>query len=126
MRAAAAGVAAAVGLVAVVTSSGGAATTPVDALRAHVDAYVDEDWTAAYELLCAEEQADYGDAASYAERTSYEYGGALRSVTIGEVEKDGDEFEVEVVLHTMLGDGDASIEVVEENGSFRVCDDLLG
>ena len=122
----AAGAAAAVGLVAVVTSSGGAAATPVEAVQAHVDAYVDEDWIGAYEHLCAEEQGNYDDAASYAESTEHYYGGALRGVTVGEAVKDGDEFEVEVVLHTVFGPDDKTIDVVSEDGSFRVCEDILG
>ena len=63
-------VAAAAVVIAITTGSGSNADTPVDAVQAHVDAYVAGDWQQAYGLLCTQEQKDYDGAAAYGKRCS--------------------------------------------------------
>ena len=115
-------------VIAISTGSGSSSDTPVDAVQAHVDAFVDGDWEQAYSLLCADEQHDYKDAAYYGKRMEYKYRGALRGAELngkGRVESDGD-YKVGVTLHTVFGDHDVMLDVVHEADGYRVCDNLLG
>ena len=111
-----------------VATGGSGGRSPVEVVQAHADAYADGDWGKAYELLCADKRENYDDAASYGKRMAHKYGGAHTGATLnGKVkQKDDGDVKVGVTLHTVFGDADRTVDVVLEDGEYRVCDNLLG
>ncbi|MGY1814765.1 Rv0361 family membrane protein [Blastococcus sp. SYSU D00820] len=114
-----------VAVVVVTLVASGGPSSPEDAALQYVNALQEGDYETAYESLCAEEREDYEDLAEYAQEMEQHLGGALtRPARVTGVEPDFERWDVEIMLYTVFGQGDETLEVVEEDGDLLVCEEL--
>jgi hypothetical protein len=109
--------------------------TPANVARSYTELRYDRDWAAAWELTCRSSRADWDDFATYAENSEYVFDYYSMPQDI-DVSIDGFHGAVRSrvpamsVALTIAADEDwdlnGDLHVVEENGTFRVCDDGVG
>jgi hypothetical protein len=100
---------------------------PLDAANDYMSTVMDGDFATAYEMLCAEQQANTSPE-SLTQLRSYLLGNEFEDYWVSpfDVNRDGDEATVRVNQDSGNFDSYIELEMVHEDGEWRPCGDFYG